>query len=788
VLSVCALAFLILSQAAGVPINPFIKQQKLLASDGGESDFFGGSVAVSGNTAIVGAFADDHSNRMNAGSAYVFERRAGVWREQQHLKPSDVVPGHTFGSSVAISGDTAIVGKRFDDIAERGQLDGSAYVFQRSAGVWREQQKLRGFHPVQSGLHLFGGSVAISGDTAIVGAVGNSAFGCAACGAYIFERRGGVWSQQQQLQGADVDGTDRYGNAVAISGDTAIVGSFRDDHSGGMNSGSAYVFTRSGSTWVEQQRLQATTATADENFGLSVAINGDTAIIGSGGSAYVFERRAGVWREQQRLRASDLAAGSRFGYSVSISGDVATAGVAGSAYVFERRAGAWSERQKFQKPDGRDTFAFSFSNDGIAVSGDTIIVGAATDNSRGANAGSAYIFNDPTILLAGQVIISEFRLSGPGAGTDEFVELYNTTYSDITVSTTDGSAGWTLRSSDGTLNVTIPNGARLPARGHFLVANFKGYSLAAYPTNTHGCPGGNCAFADLGYNSDTPDNTGLALFRTAHAADFNSANRLDAAGPADESDPLYREGAGYAPLTGGAGRRPPQHSFVRKPADGGAPADGDDNARDFRLVATDGAATLPAAALGAPGPENSYSPVAHNATVKASLMDRHQFSDAPPNRLRNAAADAAEPAHSPRGTLKLRRKFTNRTGRTVTRLRFRVADITTAPRPDAATADLRVLHASGGSVNLINGTVATLTALVREEPPAQAAHGGGFNTTLSAVLAEPVAPGESVNVEFNLGVVEEGQFRFVVNVEARFVPETDPPGATKATSRPRRRN
>ncbi len=337
----------VFTRSAGV----WTLQQKLTASDGAENDQFGISVTISGDTAIVGAWVDDTLGGSDAGSAYVFTRSGGAWTQQQKLTASDGAASDQFGISVAISGDTAIVGAYQDD-TPGGNNAGSAYVFTRSGGVWTLQQKLTASDG--AGGDEFGFSVAISGDTAIVGAYQDDTPGGNNAGsAYVFSRSAGVWTLQQKLTASDGAVLDRFGWSVAISGNTAIVGVLYGNTPGG-ETGSAYVFTRSAGVWTQQQELTASDGAEGDEFGISVAISGDTAIVGadgddtpggnSAGSAYVFSRSAGVWTQQQKLTASDGAAGDLFGYSVSISGDTAIVGAifddrsgesnAGSAYIY----------------------------------------------------------------------------------------------------------------------------------------------------------------------------------------------------------------------------------------------------------------------------------------------------------------------------------------------------------------------------------------------------------------------------------------------------------------------
>jgi hypothetical protein len=294
----------------------------------------------------------------------------------------------------------------------------------------------------------------------------------------------------------------------------------------------------------------------------------------------------------------------------------------------------------------------------------------------------------------------------------------------------------------------IPNGTVIPARGHFLLTNATangGYSLA---------PAGDALYAH-----DLADSGGLALFGTTDTANFNAATRIDAVGfnQANGSN-LFREGAGLAsaPTATGADE---QFSFVRKLASG-TPQDTGDNAQDFVLVSMTGTVGGTNVTLGAPGPENLSSPIQRNAQIKATLVDVQAAATSAPNRVR----DFTPVTNGPNGTLIIRRKFTNKTGRSVTGLRFRIVDITTAPAP-AGTADLRVLDSTDVTVQMTNGTTAVVKGTTVEQP--LAALGGGLNSTVTVALPNgSLSPNASVSVQFVLGIQQAGSFRFVVNVEA----------------------
>ena len=279
--------------SAGDPIDPFVEQAKLTAGDGSAVDHFGNSIAISGDTVVVGARADNDSGA-DSGSAYVYVRSGSIWSQQAKLTGSDGAADDFFGISVAVSGDTAVVGARNDD--DSGADSGSAYVYVRSGSAWSQQAKLTAGDGATG--DLFGLSVAVSGDTAVVGAVWDDDNGGNSGSAYVFVRSGSVWSEQAKLTPSDGAAGDQFGLSVAISGDTVVTGGDGDDDKG-SSSGSAYVFVRSGSSWSEQAKLTPSDGAASDVFGRSVAISGDTAVVGaefdddkgsSSGSAYVFVR------------------------------------------------------------------------------------------------------------------------------------------------------------------------------------------------------------------------------------------------------------------------------------------------------------------------------------------------------------------------------------------------------------------------------------------------------------------------------------------------------------------
>jgi len=409
--------------------------------------------------------------------------------------------------------------------------------------------------------------------------------------------------------------------------------------------------------------------------------------------------------------------------------------------------------------------------------------------------GCATVFQYSTIAAPSTpLIISEFRWHGTNGADDEFIEIYNNSNSDVTVNAFDGSAGFALAKSGGTTLFTIPNGTVIPARGHYLGCNSTpttGYSLTSYPAGN-----GTTATCDATYTgSDAlPLNVGIALFNTANSANFNTLSRLDAVGSTLEANTLYREGAGVHPIV----PFNTNNSYYRD-IDSGTHQDTGVNANDFLFVDTNGTCSLDPNGdgnqgdcppldgtrrgrhLGAPGPENLSSPIQRNASMPFTLPAPCVSSNSPPNRVRDAS-DTGTNAFF--GTLSIRRTITNNTGANVTRLRFRVANITTFPDGNfsgSPNADLRVMSSTlsveaqpcGGGVITIQGLTLEQASAPNDQP-----NGGGYNSSLSAgtiTLATPLPPTDNpatvgvvenqITVNFRMGVQAKGNARFFVTTE-----------------------
>jgi subtilisin-like proprotein convertase family protein len=371
---------------------------------------------------------------------------------------------------------------------------------------------------------------------------------------------------------------------------------------------------------------------------------------------------------------------------------------------------------------------------------------------------------------AGQLVISEFRLRGPSpanplnAASDEFVEVQNTTDSALTVQSIDSSAGCAVAASDGIVRFVIPNGTVIPARGHYLGVNSVGYGLASYPAGS-----GTTATGDATYTTDIPDNAGIALFRTSLPGNFTLSNRLDAVGSTSEANTLYKEGTGYPALTPFS----IDHSFYRDLLSG-VVKDTGNNAADFVFVDTNGTSAGAGQRLGAPGPENLSSPVRLRSgpSLVRRLIDPGVAATSPPNQVRDSFSVPAN--NSTYGTLLLGRKFVNSTGGNLTRLRFRIVDLSTFPSP-FGVSDLRPITSADATVALSGGggnVVVRGTTL--EQPPSQP-NGGGFNSTFSANIVSPATQltnGSSINVRFLFGIQQIGTFKLAL------IPETLPAAAT----------
>lgn len=471
-----------------VMIDPIAQLAYLKASNTGADDRFGASVSVSGNTVVVGAPNEDSGTAgvnsvpdeavSNAGAVYVFTRdEEGIWSQEAYLKAGNTGDNDQFGTAVSISGDTIVVGAVFESSSTTGVNStpnddlfgaGAAYVFTRNEGVWTQQAYLKASNTDSfnnSSFNRFGCSVSVESDTLVVGAYSEDSSttgvnsepdsaGSDTGAAYIFTRdSGGIWSQQAYLKASNTGDGDEFGFSVAVSGDTVVVGARKEESSTtGVDSvpddaatlaGAAYIFTRNGDgLWSQQAYLKAGNTGQGDLFGGSVSISGTTVVVGAlsedsgttgvnsepddetlhSGAAYVFIRDgAGLWSQQAYLKASNTGFKDFFGRSVSLSDNTLIVGAngesssstgvdsvdddtaidAGAAYVFTRRRGVWSQQAYLKASNAEAGDGF-----GISVSGETAVIGAFTEDSGSTGidsapdetaelAGAAYMFHIP---------------------------------------------------------------------------------------------------------------------------------------------------------------------------------------------------------------------------------------------------------------------------------------------------------------------------------------------------------------------------------------------------------
>jgi subtilisin family serine protease len=368
---------------AAPPVEP-CELQELTAAGGAAGNRFPAPVSISGDVAILGAGLDDCAAGADCGSAYIFRSEGGVWAEKAKVTASDASAGARFGWSAAISGDLAVVGAYARD---------TVYIYRFNGTTWVEEAKLTG----PGG--RFGWSVSVDGNVAVIGAYfANSA--------YFYRFNGSTWVQEGAVS---VPSSFYFGHWVSISGDLAVVGAVFESCAGGAHCGAAYIYRFNESAWVQEQKLTASDARADDNFGYSVSISGNVAAIGAHGddcpgggdcgAAYIYRFNGSAWVEEVKLTPSERAVADGFGLPVSISGEVILAGASGhdcqagpdcgAAYLFRHTSNTWVEDAKIVPDDVQvgDEFGAAAS-----ISGSLAVIGAIGDDAAGPDFGSAYIF------------------------------------------------------------------------------------------------------------------------------------------------------------------------------------------------------------------------------------------------------------------------------------------------------------------------------------------------------------------------------------------------------------
>lgn len=437
-------------------------------------DEFGWSVAISGNTAVVGARNADPDLGggpiSGAGAAYVYVRSGTGWILEATLVPRDAQPGDTFGISVAVQGNTAVVGASGRDVGDEENA-GAAFVFTRQGIEWRQRAELVAKDNFEQ--DGFGVAVAIDGSTLVIGADAKDLGPIPDAGAaYVFIQQGGDWDQKAKLAASDADLGEFFGSAVDVSGGRIIVGATQADPYDVTGPGKAYIFEGQGNSWQEKAVLSPENDRLGDFFGSSVAISGGTAVVGAkfhdpnlgsgritnAGAAYVFDRVGNDWEQQATIYPLDAVPFAEFGQSVAIEGNTIAVGAkgiphagyaqAGAVYLFAQSANEWIQQSKVVTDYVYENDAFGRS---VALSGDRLVVGATgRDPGNIASAGEAFVF-----LLA-QVQLPETGFA-PGRTTllkpqppskaysalgDLWLEIPRLNVQTAIVGVSEGGSGW----------------------------------------------------------------------------------------------------------------------------------------------------------------------------------------------------------------------------------------------------------------------------------------------------------------------------------------------------------
>ncbi|MCK4873037.1 MAG: right-handed parallel beta-helix repeat-containing protein [Phycisphaerales bacterium] len=404
----CIILSLAITSLAAQPVTGQCQRAQLLPDDLAGADRFGVSTAISGDWVVCGASHDDDGGNAS-GSAYVFQREGITWVQYAKLTADDAEISDWFGHSASIDGDYLVIGAYGDDELDADD-SGSVYVFHLEETVWVQQQKLRASDAEQA--DQFGLSVAISGDTIVVGAPQDDDGGEGSGSVYVFRRTDATWSQEAKLTPDDPGEDDQFGTAVAIDGDAVIVGVPFDDGLG-ADAGTAYLFQRTDTTWTQEVELTVDDVVTGYQFGGAVYVNGDVAVIGawqgpSGGpgAVYILRWDGFVWSEEAALQASDGAPGEQFGRTVAIDGDCllvtaplhdGSADMTGAAYIFRYDPGEpeyWTQDVKITAIDEYADLRLGMAS---GLSGDYAVLGTMLGNSQGPLSGVAYV-NDITIV------------------------------------------------------------------------------------------------------------------------------------------------------------------------------------------------------------------------------------------------------------------------------------------------------------------------------------------------------------------------------------------------------
>jgi hypothetical protein len=390
-----------ISDASWQSLRVAVQEARLLPTPEGVSGLdseFGHAISLDGNRVLISG-----QKSAGSGAAFIFEYDGSQWVEQATLIPNDGEQNDRFGYSVSLDGDRALIGAHWDD--DLGNFSGSAYLFEFDGSQW--MQIIKWIPSDGSTGDLYGSAVSLSGDWAFVGAPGNDGNGTRCGAVYIYHVDGSTWQQFDKIFPADAENSDQFGSAISLSGSRVLISSPLDDNGSLIDNGSAYVFEFDNNSWNESTKLQASDGSSNDNFGNSVSISGNRALIGAklddvnnvnAGSVYVFDFDGLTWSESVKIVPSDTTTGIRFGQSVSLQGDVFVAGAHqnqsngldfGAAYVYQFDGSVWQEVIKLTASDKKLHDELGFS---VAIHDDTIFAGAHHDGDLGSHSGSAYVF------------------------------------------------------------------------------------------------------------------------------------------------------------------------------------------------------------------------------------------------------------------------------------------------------------------------------------------------------------------------------------------------------------
>lgn len=324
-------------------------QHIILAEDSKAEDYFGYSADIDGTTLLVGAHKVDVDGVEDAGVAYVYVLGAKGWHQQAKLIADPIFSDDTLGGKVALKNNVAMLGVMGRD--DKGKDSGAVVSFERAANTWTQKQIFTA--PDAMPGDAFGQSVALTDNYLVIGAPRNNVLGVDSGAAYIYQREGGKWRYQTKITASDGAAGDLFGISVAIDGNTILVGADLHDEKA-ENAGAVYVYVVQNNQWQQQAKLVASDGGKTDIFGVRVAISGDTALVSA--------RRD----------------------------DIEELGIdAGSAYLFVREGDAWMQEVKLISPDGAADDRFGR---GVALTGDTAIISAMNHDANGTDTGALYVY------------------------------------------------------------------------------------------------------------------------------------------------------------------------------------------------------------------------------------------------------------------------------------------------------------------------------------------------------------------------------------------------------------